>query len=60
MAHLSTIPTKAAVERAWERYAALHCAINADPVSRDDPALRVGLERAHDRFCQLYNDWTGK
>lgn len=59
MAHLSTIPTKAAVERAWERYAALSRAINDDPQSRDDPVMRHALGRAHDRFVNLYADWSG-
>lgn len=60
MAHLSTIPTKAAVERAWERYSALSQAIEADPETRDDPAMRRALGRAHDRFVALYGEWNGR
>jgi hypothetical protein len=58
MAQFSTIPTKAAVERAWKRYAALVAAIQADPEMCGDAALQFGLKRAHIRFCKLYERWA--
>ena len=60
MTHLSTIPTKAAVDRAWGRYQALQLAVQADPETRDDPHARMALDRAHERLCKLYNDWAGR
>jgi hypothetical protein len=60
MAHISTIPTKAAVDRAWDRYTILHLAIQHDPQTRDDRAAQIALDRAHERFCNLYNDWSGR
>lgn len=60
MAYLQIIPTKASVERVWERYSALAAAIHSDPEMREDPVLRLGLQRQHERFCQVYSDWNGK
>lgn len=53
-------PTKATVDQAWQRYAALQSAIHADPHARNDPSLLLGAMRAHERFCKLYNEWCGR
>jgi hypothetical protein len=60
MAHLATIPTKAAVDRAFQRYAELQRVIQSDPHARQDPAMQAGLMRAHERFCKLFNEWAGR
>lgn len=57
--HLN-IPTRATVDAAWKRYSDLHCAIQADPAARQDPVMQRGLDRAHERFCKLYNQWSGR
>jgi hypothetical protein len=60
MGQLRTIPTKAAVDQAWQRYSALSLAIQADPETRADPAMLNALGRAHDRFVALYDEWSGR
>lgn len=60
MAHISTIPTRQSVQIAWDRYAALRRAVDADPILRADPDQQAALARAHARWAKAYVEWNGQ
>ena len=57
---MTYIHTRQSVSQAWERYSDLVKAVDADPIAADDPAQKVALARAHERWSQAFIAWDGK
>jgi len=57
---MKIIPTKAAVEAEWKRYQALAHVVGNDPILSSDPIQLMALQRAHDRWSDVYERWCAK
>ena len=55
-----TLPTRTAVEAAWNRYAALCRVVANDPELLADTDQQAALQRAEQRFETAYYKWCGQ
>jgi hypothetical protein len=60
MGHISHIPTRQTVQRAWESYQALSLVVASDPTLAADPMQQIALRRAHERWSDAFTQWGGE
>lgn len=53
------IPSRKAVQDAWDRYQALVLTVSNDPAQAADPFQQIALANAHKRWAEAFTEWSG-